>query len=195
MNFVAKGFSAFVVALGLAACSGPSDLYLLPEQPVAQKLGTAARTVEVETINLPDYAKDVGIAVLTENGVLRAQDGVEWADSPDRAMTLVLAGNLDAALSAQVAPAPWPFLTPADVLVVVNVSKSHGTLGGSLTFAGQYFLTSPAGGPLERAQRFNIVVPVNGEGLTSLADAQSRAIAQLAGQIAQDISRVSRGQV
>lgn len=189
------GLAALATVIGLAACSGPSDLYLLPEQPVSKQLGTAARTVEVETIDLPDYAKDTGIAVVTGNGVLQAEKHVQWADSPDRAMTMVLSGNLDSALTAQVAASPWPFNTPADVLVVVKVSQMSGTLGAALRFSGQYFLTSPSGGSLERAKRFSISVPVVGETIPDLADAQSKALAQLAADIAAEVSRVSRGQL
>ncbi|MEP2783973.1 MAG: PqiC family protein [Pseudoruegeria sp.] len=195
MNKLKTRLAMMATILGLAACSGPSDLYLLPEQPVGKQLGTAARTVEVETIDLPDYAKDTGIALVTGNGILRAAENVQWADSPDRAMTLVMSGNLDQALTAQVAASPWPFNTQADVLVVVKVAQMSGTLGSSLRFSGQYFLTSPAGGSLEKAKRFNISVPIAGETISALADAQSKALAQLATDIAAEISRVSRNQL
>lgn len=195
MRRVFQVFTFFALAVLILACGGPTDMYLLPEQPVATRLNTAARSVVVEIIDLPDYAKDSDVAIRGADGVLSTANTGLWADSPERALTGLLASNLDYGLSAHVSAAPWPFQTSPDVQVEVKVAQLNGALEGTLVFSGQYFLTSPAGGSLERAGRFSYQVPVEGASVSDLAAAQSRAIAKLAADVAVKISKTSAGQL
>lgn len=195
MTRVFQVFTATILGLALLACSGPSDLYLLPEQPVTTHLNTAARSVVVEIIDLPDYAKDSDVAIHGTDGILSTDKTGLWADSPERALTGLLASNLDYGLSAHVSAAPYPFQTSPDIQVEVKVAQLYGALEGTLVFSGQYFLTSPAGGSLERAGRFSYTVPVAGPSVSDLALAQSKAIAKLAADVAQRISKTSASQL
>lgn len=171
-----------------AACSAPEERYLLPEITGVDTFRTGARTVEVSRMDLPAYAGDTEISVLGEDGVLRPTRAGFWADEPDRALTELLAAGLDQALNSSVATEPWPFETPADIQVAVKVRRLSGVPGQSLTFSGQYFLTSPAHGHLERAHRFTFAVPMGDDSLTSVAKAQSEAVRLLVNDVARRIA-------
>lgn len=178
----------FIASLVLAGCSGPVERYLLPEITGVETYRTGVRTVEVSTLDLPAYAGDTEISLQGEDGVLRPTQSGFWADEPDRALTELLAAGLDQSLSSSVATEPWPFETPADVRVTVKVGKLSGVPGQSLRFTGQYFLTSPAHGNLERAYRFAYSVPMADDTVTSVAAAQSNAMKRLVNDIAKRIA-------
>ena len=178
----------FVATLVLAGCSAPVERYLLPEITGVDTYRTGVRTVEVSTLDLPAYAEDTEISLQGEDGVLRPTKSGFWADEPDRALTELLAAGLDQALSSNVASAPWPFDTPPDVQVTVKVGKLSGVPGQDLRFTGQYFLTSPAHGHLERAYRFAYSVPMADDSVTSVATAQSNAMKRLVNDIAKRIA-------
>ncbi len=178
-----------VTCFSLAACSGPEDRYLLPAISGVQTYQSSVRTVEVSTINLPAYAEDTEISILGADGVMRPTKSGFWADSPDRALTEMLAVGLDQALNASVATAPWPFDTPPDVQVSVKVINFSGVPGESLKLSGQYFLTSPAHGHLEKAYRFSYAVPMADDSLTAVAAAQTEAIKKLVNDVARRIAK------
>ncbi|WP_051927565.1 PqiC family protein [Ruegeria halocynthiae] len=193
-KFVLKAALVPVIVL-LAACGNNSQRYLLPEISVEQRLGTAARAVEVGKLDLPTYAQDSEINLQDADGVLRPARNGFWADDPDRAMTELLAVGLDQALSADVAAEPLPFSGLADVRVDVKVRRFVGVPGQTMQLTGQYFLTSPNGGSLQTIKRFNFSVPIASDSINDYALAQSQAIKLLVGDIASSISRVSRSQI
>ncbi|MCL6283737.1 PqiC family protein [Ruegeria sp. 2012CJ41-6] len=184
---------AMTIALG--ACGNNSQLYLLPDFPVEKQVRTAARTVEVGTLNLPSYAQDSEINLQNADGVLRPVRNGFWADDPERALTELLASGLDRAISADVAAEPLPATGFADVRVDVKIRRFVGIPGQSMQLSGQYFLTSPNGGSLQRIKRFNFSVPIASDSVNDYALAQSQAIKLLAGDIATSMGKVSSGQI
>lgn len=186
---VFRPLSVGLFCLVAAACSTNQERYLLPDIDVTKTYRTGVRTVEVTRLDLPAYAEDSEISVLGTDGVLRPTKSGFWADAPDRALTELLATGLDQALSSSVATEPWPFDTPPDVQVAVKVHNLSGIPGQTLALSGQYFLTSPAHGNLERAHRFKFAVPMTDDSLTAVAKAQSQAIKLLVDDIAKRIAR------
>ncbi|MXU66086.1 PqiC family protein [Oceanomicrobium pacificus] len=185
-----------LVAL-LAACSAsdPTNRYLLPESQPTATLGSNVRTLSVRQVDLPAYARETEIAVLAGANVIVSAGNALWADSPERGMTELLAENLDRALTTRVATDPWPLLTAPDAQLDVKVSRIAGAPGASLRFTGQYFLVAANGGSLETAGRFSYNVPVRGDTIEALTQAQAEAVALLARDIAKRISVVGAGEV
>ncbi|SDD13028.1 PqiC family protein [Ruegeria marina] len=182
-----KLFSVSLIAL--AACSAPEERYLLPEISGVDTYRTSVRTVQVSRMDLPAYVSDSEITLLGEDGVLRPTRAGFWADDPERSLSEMLAAGLDQALSASVAADPWPFETPADVQVTVKVHRLSGVPGQNLGFSGQYFLTSPAHGNLERAHRFAYSVPMSASTIQAMAQAQTEALRLLVNDIARRVAR------
>lgn len=175
--------------LVLAACAGPEERYLLPEITGVETYRSSARTIQVARMDLPAYVSDSEITLLGEDGVLRPTKTGFWADEPERALTEMLAAGLDQALTASVAADPWPFEGLADIQVAVKVHRLSGVPGQALAFSGQYFLTSPAHGNLERARRFSYSVPMNEATIPAFAAAQTEALRLLVNEIARTIAR------
>lgn len=178
-----------LAALGLAACAGKADYYLMPPAGGADRQGSAG-SVAVADMSLPAYAETVEIAVLTDTGAAQLSKDALWADTPRRAMTRHLVAALQARLSAQVSTEPWPAFDQPDLRVEVFVDRMIGAPEGSFQFAGQYVIVSNLSGRILSSDRFAFTLPPQGPGYQGLIDAHARAVEALADQIA---ARLSRG--
>jgi uncharacterized lipoprotein YmbA len=183
------------LAFSVSACGDKSEKYLLSDLSDLKKRKPAVSSVVVERLDLPDYVQDSEISIKGEDGVIRVSKDKFWADSPDRALSELLASGLDQSLSANVATAPWPFEHTPDIRIEVKVHRFIGTLAVNLTFSGQYFLTSPSGGTLERARRFSYTVPLEDDEIITLTQAYSLAIGFLRSDIANETIKVNSGQI
>jgi len=127
------------LTLALAACGGTPDLYPVTPPPVAAQIPLGFAAVEVRNISLPTYAAASEIAVEDETGRLVTRSGVLWADSPERAIALELAGHLARMSRSRVATEPWPFEAFPDAKAIdVTSSTDPGAFnlkaGGSDSF-------------------------------------------------------------
>ena len=180
----------FMICLSvLGACSDPlsTGRYMI-DSPTAEKtLPNRLGKAELREVSLPQYASDQEIVWQTEDGALRSTSKNVWADNPARAMTLALARQISAVSGATVIAEPWPLSQEPDRRIEVRVEQVLPRADGVLRMSGIYFV-SLAVGVLGRypdsVHRFDIEVPLEGEGPGFIAKAQSAAIGQLAEQIA-----------
>lgn len=194
MHLKPKHIAAAVLALGLAGCSGGPDYYMLPAQQVpSERYPGQVSSVVVSEISLPAYAEAVEIAVLKPEGAVALEPNVSWADEPRRGLTRHLASALEARLGGRVATDPWPAVASDPTLrVEVAVDRLIGSPGGQVWFSGQVFITRPEDGSIFASERFNIIVPPQGEDFVGLAAGHARAVERLADQIAARIAGRSR---
>ncbi|MBP7000665.1 membrane integrity-associated transporter subunit PqiC [Amaricoccus sp.] len=178
-----------LAALGLAACAGKPDYYLVPPVGGASRQGSAG-SVAVADMSLPAYAETVEIAVMNDTGAVTLSKGALWADTPRRALTRHLVAALQSRLAAQVATEPWPAFDQPDLRVEVFVDRMIGAPDGPFQFSGQYVIVSNLSGRVISSDRFAITLPPQGAGYQGLIDAHARAVEALADQIA---ARLSRG--
>jgi len=149
----------------LSGClSGPPPkLYLL--EPVVTLEADDSQTAVSNKVNrlgisivgLPGYASDERIAGLGADGSVYQDDRHRWADSPDDAITRVLADRLRAHANATVLIEPWPrdFEPSARVEVVFN-RLLREPLGG-VDMSGQILLLSGDGRSVLKAMPFQFV--------------------------------------
>lgn len=177
------------LSLGLAACGDTAARYLVEPAPTAVPVALRMSSIEVRDTVLPAYAEDVQILAQDATGALRPIKGAEWADSSARAVTAALARSLDLQTTAAVAAEPWPLSeSPAgrlDVRVDALVARADGTY----QMAGQYAVSSFDAPGREVLERFDIRVPLAGEGPGAIAAAQGQAIDRLAAQIVTRLRR------
>lgn len=170
------------LTLLLAACSGGTpDLYPVQPPQVTETIRIAYRSVEVRDVSLPTYAAAQEIAVEDENGKLLTETNTLWADAPERAVALELAGNLARLSKAQVASEPWPFEAFPEARLDVRFESLLAGADGSFRATGQYFVAVADGRRAERSGLFDLSVPYDPEG-------GPQAIAQARGQIILDLS-------
>lgn len=179
-------FALLAVTL-VAACAGPEKTgrYMIDPPAAEKRLPNKLGLTELREVSLPQYASGQEIAYQTEDGALRSRPDQIWADDPARAVTLALAGQISAVSGATVVAEPWPLAEDPQRRLEVRVEQMLARADGVLRLSGQYFV-SPVGYGAGRdvVRRFDLVVPIEGEGPGAIAAAQSRAIDLLAEQIA-----------
>ena len=187
-------------ALLLAGCGGDGAVLLstpsagvnvagTPADP-GGRIGVAYGSVEVREVSLPEYASAEMIYFEGVGGALMPIEGAEWADLPTRAVTLDLVAVLDAVTGARVAAEPWPYESFAEARIEVRATRMTAGADGLFRLAGQYHvadLRTDVETPRDRSSLFAIAVPYDMElGAAGIADARSRAVRDLARQIAAD---------
>ena len=164
----------------LAARSGPSD--------PGERIPVAYGSVEVLEISLPAYAEGEDIYYEGAGGSLMPIEGAEWADLPARAMTLDLVEVLSGVTGARVAAEPWPYEALPEARVEVRATRMAAGTDGVFRLGGLYHVADLSGeldAPADRSGRFEVAVRYRPDlGVAAIADARSRAVRDLARQIA-----------
>ena len=172
----------------LAACGGQPDRLVVP--PVATEVTTPQRaafsSVELRDVSLPLHAQEADIFVQEEDGLIRAQKGMTWADDPIRTVTMELARGLSDLTTATVAAEPWPFEAYPAARMELRLSEFVASrVDSSFHARGQYFVSDMAGSNRNRSGQINLRVPLPEKfGPTEIAAAQAAIVAQIAGEIA-----------
>ncbi|MFB2594939.1 membrane integrity-associated transporter subunit PqiC [Paracoccus sp. p4-l81] len=181
---------ALCLPLALAACSNPEKTgrYLIDRPVPAKQMANRLGKAELREVSLPEYASGQEVPWQTADGAVRSNPDTLWADTQARAVTHFLAREISAVSGATVISEPWPLAEPPSNRVEVRVERMLATADGLFNLSGRYFV-APEGldgfaGGGDTVRRFDIQVPLAGEGPAAIAAAQSQALAQLAAQIA-----------
>ncbi|WP_045389655.1 membrane integrity-associated transporter subunit PqiC [Falsirhodobacter sp. alg1] len=177
-----------LVLAALAGC-GTAPGYELQTAPATARLNTAAQSIMVREVSLPDYAADDTMARQNANGSVELLSRVRWADLQPRAITLALAKQLNGSLSATVAPEPWPLSGLPDGEVDVRIDRILAGADGMFHLDGVYYVRAEGVSLGATSRDFAISVPLSGTDGAQIAAAQSTAVSQLAAQIARSVAR------
>lgn len=170
------------LAMTLSACGGTPDLYSVQPPAVTETLRISFGSVQVNDVSLPSYAAANEIAIEDETGKLLTKTNTLWADTPERAVALELAGHLARMSGARVASEPWPLEEFPEARLDVRFERLIAGVDGQFRAAGQYFVAVREGGRRERAETFDLSVPYDPEG-------GPQAIARARGQLILDLAR------
>ncbi len=111
----------------------------------------------ISVVALPGYAGDARIAGLRNDGSVYQDDDYRWADSPDDAITRVLADRLRAHANTTVLIEPWPRDYKPEARVEVVFDRLLREPLGGVDMAGQILLLSGDGRKLLEALPFQLV--------------------------------------
>lgn len=178
-----------LTAVALAACAPPLDRLALTPLPSAMELRPLVRSAMVRTVSLPTYAAAEEIHFETASGLIASNEDVLWADSPERAVTLILTQTLSDILNTDVGPDPWPFVGLPDVAIDVRVARMIAGADGVFYLTGQYFVGGDGIDFPNSSRTFAISKPMPDQSLQSIATAQAEALLALSEQIAGALSR------
>ncbi|ALG91342.1 MULTISPECIES: PqiC family protein [Actibacterium] len=178
---------AVALVLLLPACSATGPGYQMEPVTSDLRVRPAVRSVVVRTVSLPAYAAADEIALQSATGAIETPGGL-WADTPERAATLVIARHLAEITSATVAAEPWPLDALPDVSVDIRAERLLAGADGVLRLSGMYYV-SGEGRPFDNtAGRFDIPVPLEGATPGAIAAAQANALRQLSETIARALA-------
>ena len=177
---------AFALVAALAGCGANSDMYLISSDVTQTKVRVATRSVEVKEVSLPAYAAASEIAYQTAEGALKTAKGVLWAEEPSAAVTRIIAEQLDAGTTAQVAAEPWPLLDSPDTTLDLRIDRMVARADGQFELAGQYAISSFSSGR-DKLRRFTILQPITDTAPATIAAATGAALAELSQEIAQEL--------
>ncbi len=178
-----------LVSVVLTACfSGPPPkLYLLEplvEDPLdAVPLEIAALGLAV--VNLPGYVKDERIASRSKNGIVSLSDDHRWAESPDEAITRVLADRLRFHAGSTVLIEPWPRGYDPMARVEVTFDRFLREPLGGIDMAGHIQLISGDGRTLLDVLPFQFVYYGQGREYPQYFAATSLAVNDIARMVAE----------
>lgn len=183
---------AMVASLGACSNGEKTARYLIDPPTSGERVPNRLGTVAIKDVSLPEYAASDEVSWQSADGAVRSNTGQLWADDPQRAFTQSLARAISDLSGATVIPEPWPLAEPPRRTLEVRVEKALAQADGTYRLSGRYYVADATAGGLNQARSFDIRVPLDAGGAApgkgaspaAVARAQSRAIGQLARQIA-----------
>ncbi len=181
---------------GCAGTSPPSEFYLLTPMSPAGEFVEAADpgdplSLGVGPLKLPEYLDRPHIVTRSTPNRLALDEFHRWGGSLRDNMLRVLAQNLAQLLHTDdVAIYPWDDPVAPDYRVRISVLRFDGSLGGQVELDCRWIVVGPQRGELLSTRRSLLREPVRGADHASLVEAQSRALAALSRDIADQIRSI-----
>jgi uncharacterized lipoprotein YmbA len=192
---------AFVVLL-LAGCrSTPpaTAFYTLTSVTKAERAGqnTAAMrelAVGIGPVQLPEYLDRPQIVTRTGPDKVALSEFNRWGGSLRQDFPRVLAENVAALLGTdRVLAYPWGDRLDPAYRVALNVQQFDGALAGPAVLRVTWIVTGREGKTPLSVRKTEIQEPVSGRDYDALVAAQSRAVAALSREIAEEIKKLAGG--
>jgi len=166
---IGRSLAALSLCASLGAClSGPPPVrYLLePTNASSSSVPQAGRleSLGLATVVLPGYVRDSAITGRGEGRRLAIDEGAQWAEAPDVAVTRVLAESLRRHSGADVLIEPLPRGFDPQSRVEIVFDRLLGNRRGGVDIAGQIRLISGNGRKLDGVLpfRFGYRAPADG---------------------------------
>ncbi len=145
--------------------------------------------IGVGPITFPSYLTRTRMATRMADNQLGYSETDRWAEPLEEAFRYALAGDMEFIIGTdQVILHPWYRTDHPDVTVGVDVVRFERDHVGTVRLAGNWELRDATGETLG-SRSFSIEEPANQESIASSVRAQSRAVAALAREIADEIRR------
>lgn len=149
-------FCAFIFGCG----SGPPPKQFILEpvlDPVNESNPPNISAVALAEVTVPAYANDQRLASRDLKQQIVYSDDMKWADSPDEALTRVLANRLRYYLEASVIVEPWPRGYEPEARVEVQFDKLLRESTGGAEMSGQIRIISGDGREMLDVRTFQFV--------------------------------------
>lgn len=149
----------FCLVLASCGSSAPVKQYLLEPvlDPVNDTRARVVSAVALAEVIVPSYAADQRLASRNDQYQIEYDDQIKWADSPEDALTRVLANRLRYYLEAKVVVEPWPRGYEPEARIEVQLDKLLREATGGAELSGQIRLISGDGKEMIDIQTFHFV--------------------------------------
>jgi len=181
---VKHGLLGVFLCLTMTACGGgpPAKLYLLEPLVDEQqtRTPTESKNIGLAVVKVPGYADDKPIASrLGGTRVLLTEDH-QWAESPDTAITRVLANRMRAYSGGNVIVEPWPRGFDPESRVEFDFDKLLRDERGGAEVSGQLRIISGDGREVLAVRSFQVMHESGGVHQEDFFIALARAINDIA---------------
>ena len=181
-----------LLAGGLCACatSAPSKFYVLTPLPAADSPRSTERRADhpalgVGPIKLPAYLDRSEIVTRSGQNALKLAEFDRWGEPITDTFMRVLAANLALLLNTnQVSLFPWARYVPVDYQVAVEVDRFDVGADGKAVLVARWYVLGGEEGKVLRSGSNVITEPSPTNDYAGIVAAMSRAVAQLAHEIA-----------
>lgn len=186
-------FVVFLLSLllSLTACgSGPPPKEFLLEpvlDPVNEADAPSIDAVGMAKVIMPGYNKDERLASRGPDLQIVFDEKIKWAESPDDAVTRVLADRLRYYLEANVVVEPWPRGFEPEARIEVEFDKFLREITGGAEMAGQIRIISGDGRKMLAIRTFQFLRYANSRDANAFFSAASAGINDVSRMVADSL--------
>jgi len=148
-------------------------------------------TIGIGPIRLSQVLDRPQIILRTGHNEIRVADLDRWAAPLNENITNVLVDNLSVLLSTgQILKFPWKTSIPIDYQVVMDITRFDGTPEGNVDLRARWGILGDSGRKVLAKGKSVLTKPVGGGTIPAMVSAQSRLIAKLSHDIAEEIKKL-----
>jgi uncharacterized lipoprotein YmbA len=158
------------------------------------KTGTLKKDISIGVgpVELPQYVNRPQIVTRTSQNELEVADFARWGESLEENFSRVLAENLSVLLSTdRVIVYPWKRSAPVDYQVIVDVTRFDGAVGGDVSMRARWTLLGDDTEKVLLRRSYSLSIRTDARSYEALVSAQSRVLADLSSEIAEEIIALS----
>lgn len=201
LRTAARGSSivAVVLSVVIAGCTTtrPSRFYTLSVPSELQDSTTAVQTaygaIGLGPVSIPQYLDRPQIVTRDGPNRFGIAEFDRWGGALRDNLSRTLAEDLTRLIpSARISTHPWRRATPVDLQIPVDVIQFDGALGKEIVFTAQWQILSADGSTQLLSRRSSFSEKIGGSSYEDMVAAQSRAVADLAREIANALKTVKR---
>ncbi|MGD9150676.1 MAG: PqiC family protein [Desulfobacterales bacterium] len=131
------------------------------------------------------------IVIRTSQNEIRVADLDRWAAPLQENITNVLTDNLTTLLSTgSILKFPWKTALPIEYQIVMEITRFDGMPGGNADLRARWAILGENGRKVYAKAKTALTEPIGGDTIAALVSAQSRLVAKLSLEIAQEIKRL-----
>jgi len=193
------------VVLAFSGCLSPSKTpatryYVLnplytPENKTPPVVILKDASVGVGPIGLSQVLDRPQIVIRTSLNEIRVVDLERWAEPLKENILNVLVSNLSTLLSTvKVLKFPWNLKSPVDYQIVMDITQFDGMPGGNVILRTRWGILSETDDNVLAEGNLDLTEPIVGVTIADMVSAQSRLVAKLSHEIAEEIKKLEEKQ-
>lgn len=187
-----------VLLLGLGACrSEPTNFYLLTavQEPDdgSDTHSAAGPWIGVGPVEMPSYLDRPQIVLQANAGAVTMGEFDRWAEPLHDGIARVLGENLAVLVPTnRITVFPWRRAAAIDYQIVVQMIGLDSDAEGNVSLAARWAVMGPGGNVELLRRQTRLTQPADTKNYADIVMAMSRAVASLAGEIADGIKSLRR---
>jgi len=200
-NFRLTSAVVLAVMLAFSGCLSPSKTpatryYVLTSLYTAENKTPPVvilkdASVGVGPIGLSQVLDRPQIIIRTSLNEIRVVDLERWAGPLNENLINVLVSNLSALLSTvKVLKLPWNPKSPVDYQIVMDITQFDGMPGGNVILRTRWGILSEKDDNVLSEGNLVLTEPIGGDTIADMVSAQSRLVAKLSYEIAEEIKQL-----